>query len=333
MGFYEFDETIETDAMEGFDIRRRHFNSEINFYAPGIKSYETEYFENKNADLFPPFSITGNQCSLNCDHCNAEILKSMAPALTPDDLFNKALFISGKGGKGFLLSGGSNSKGIVDILPFIPTLKKIKSDLGLKVIVHCGLITPRIADGLMEADVDSAMLDIIGDEETIRKVYHLNASVEDYNLSLRYLSERGIPCSPHVVIGLKNGVISGEYNALDIISGYNISSLVLVGLMPMENTRMEKVSTPSPQDIGKIFLYARKKFFNKPVLLGCERPYGLDKYKIEELAVKTGLNGIAYPSEGVIPFSIKLGLKPKFSNLCCSLIFSEETLFKIELES
>jgi hypothetical protein len=326
MSFYEYDENINGEYLKGFNVRKKNFGSEIHFYAPSIKSYETEDFKNSKSDSFPPFSITGSSCSLKCEHCNAEILKSMAPALTPDELFERAKSIHASGGLGFLLSGGSNSKGIVDILPYINIVKKIKSDFNLKVIVHCGLITEEIADGLSDAGVDSAMLDIIGEEDTIRKIYHLNATVEDYENSLKYLSERKIPCSPHVVIGLKNGKIAGEFNAIDIISNYDISSLVLVGFMPMHNTKMENIVPPEAEEIGEVFLYARKKFAAVPVLLGCERPYGPSKLKIEELAVKSGLNGIAYPSEGIIPFSIKLGLKPKFSEVCCSLIFSEESL-------
>ncbi len=326
MSFYEFNEEINEEYSKGFNILKTHFDSEMHFYAPGIKSYETEDFKNNKSSSFLPFSITGNSCSLKCEHCNAEILKSMAPALTPDDLYEKARAICESGGEGFLLSGGSDSKGIVDILPYVDIIKRIKFDFGIKVIVHCGLITEEIADGLSDAGVDSAMLDIIGDEDTIRKIYHLNATVEDYDNSLKRLSERGIPCSPHVVIGLKRGLIAGEYNAIDIISKYNISSLVLVGFMPMHNTKMQNAVPPEPEEIGGVFLYARKKFTDIPVLLGCERPYGLNKFKIEELAVKSGLNGIAYPSEGIIPFSVRLGLKPKFSEACCSLIFSETIL-------
>ncbi|MDA8401420.1 MAG: radical SAM protein, partial [Deltaproteobacteria bacterium] len=174
MSFYEYNDDINDEYLKGFNIRKEYFNSEINFYAPSIKSYETEDFKNSRSDSFPPFSITGGSCSLKCEHCNAEILKSMAPALTPEELFGRAKAIYESGGLGFLLSGGSNSKGIVDILPYIKTIKKIKSDLNLKVIVHCGLITEEIADGLSDAGVDSAMLDIIGEEDTIRKIYHLN---------------------------------------------------------------------------------------------------------------------------------------------------------------
>ncbi len=331
MSFYEFDHNLNAEYLEGFKIRGTNFDSEIHFYAPSIKSYETEDFKNNKSNSFLPFSITGESCSLKCEHCNAEILKSMAPVVTPESLYEKARSIHKSKGSGFLLSGGSNSKGIVDILPYIGIIKKIKLDFNLKIIVHCGLLTEDIADGLYNAGVDSAMLDIIGDEDTIHKVYHLNATVGDYESSLRFLSERGIPCSPHVVIGLKHGKIVGEYNAIDIISRYNISSLVLVGFMPMQNTKMENTIPPQPEEIGDIFLYARKKFLDTPILLGCERPYGLSKFKIEELAVKAGLNGIAYPSEGVIPFSVSLGLKPKLSAVCCSLIFSEMALATVRL--
>ena len=331
MSYYEFNKDISSKYINGFNIRKNNFDNAIHFYAPSIKAYETEDFKNEKTDSFPPLSITGNSCSLKCDHCNAEILKSMDSVIIPDDLYRRANQIFKSKGKGFLLSGGSNAKGIVEILPYIDTIKKIKADFKLKVIVHCGIITEEIADGLLDAGVDSAMLDIIGDEDTIRTVYHLKASVDDYDNSLKYLSERNIPCSPHVVIGLKHGKISGEFNAVDIISKHNISSLVLVGFMPMGNTKMENITPPEPEEIGDVFIYAREKFTRTPVLLGCERPYGMNKFKIEELAVKAGLNGIAYPSEGIIPFSKELKLKPLYSDVCCSLIFAEEALSAIHI--
>ena len=331
MSYYEFDKQISSKYINSFNIRKNNFDNVIHFYAPSIKAYETEDFKNEKSDSFPPLSITGSSCSLKCDHCNAEILKSMDSVITTDDLYHRAAQISKSKGKGFLLSGGSNSKGIVEILPYINTIKKIKTDFKLKVIVHCGIITEEIADGLLDAGVDSAMLDIIGDEDTIRTVYHLKAAVEDYDNSLKYLSERNIPCSPHVVIGLKHGKIAGEFNAIDIISKHSISSLVLVGFMPMGNTKMENTVPPEPEEIGDVFIYAREKFAHTPVLLGCERPYGMNKFKIEELAVKAGLNGIAYPSEGVIPFSKELELKPLYSDICCSLIFAEEALSTINI--
>ena len=54
MSFYEYNEDIDEDYAKGFDIRKNYFNSEINFYAPSIKSYETEDFKNGKSDSFPP---------------------------------------------------------------------------------------------------------------------------------------------------------------------------------------------------------------------------------------------------------------------------------------
>ncbi len=42
-----------------------------------------------------------------------------------------------------------------------------------KVIVHTGLIRREIAEELKEAGVDQILIDVIGDEDTIHEVYHL----------------------------------------------------------------------------------------------------------------------------------------------------------------
>ena len=120
-------------------------------------------------------------------------------------------------------------------------------------LVHTGLVSPQIADALAEAGVDLAMLDIIGDSRTIREVYHLGASVEDYEQSLKLLVDRSIPTAPHVVMGLHFGQILGEPRALEMIAGYPIKTLVLVGFRPIPKTDMAKTAPPSPEAMGDLF--------------------------------------------------------------------------------
>jgi uncharacterized radical SAM superfamily protein len=41
--------------------------------------------------------------------------------------------------------------------------------------------------------------------------------------------------------------------------------------------------------------------------------------KIDRAAVDAGLNGIAYPAEGVVDYARKKGLTPEFVNACCGV--------------
>jgi len=51
-------------------------------------------------------------------------------------------------------------------------IRRIREDLGMKVIVHCGLVSPELAAGLAACGADGVMLDVVGADETLRDVYH-----------------------------------------------------------------------------------------------------------------------------------------------------------------
>jgi hypothetical protein len=309
---------------KGWEIRRANFSDDIYFYAPSLKRYETDEFSNLGSEPhFVPISITGGSCSLQCDHCQAKILKAMYEAKEPDRLFDLAWELKAKGTKGLLISGGSDRKGVVPLGKFIEVIRKIKEELGLKILVHTGLVDRDLAKGLAKAKIEAAMIDIIGSDQTIHDVYHLQAKVSDFEDSLKYLCEYGVKVAPHIVIGLHYGRINGEYKALETISKYPVACLVLVGLMPQIGTPMAEVTPPTSDEMGEIFCCARIIFSQIPVLLGCERAATKDKVRIEELAIKAGLNGIAYPTDGIVGLARGLGLKPHFSQICCALLFEE----------
>jgi uncharacterized radical SAM superfamily protein len=130
-----------------------------------------------------------------------------------------------------------------------------------------------------------------------------------------------------VVVGLHYGRILGEYNALEIISGYDIASLVLVVLTPLCNTPMAEVTPPGIEEMKSIFAAARRMFPTTPILLGCARPGGKYRLQLDKLALDMGINGIAYPAEGVVQYASERGLNPVFSEYCCSFVFEEELQF------
>jgi uncharacterized radical SAM superfamily protein len=299
----------------------------VYFYAPTIKRYETDEYVNKRYPFFVPVSVTGAKCRLNCDHCRGIILESMYDARDPESLYDLALRLKGRGCRGLLVSGGAEINGSVPLTGFAPVMARLKRELGFKIAVHTGLVDEEMADALSEACVDSAMVDIIGSDETIRKVYHLKASVVDYENSLKNLVDRSVKVSPHVVVGLHYGRILGEYNALEIISGYDIASLVLVVLTPLCNTPMVEVIPPSIEDMKSIFAAARDMFPSTPIVLGCARPGGIYRLQLDKLALDMGINGIAYPAEGVVEYASGKGLNPVFSEYCCSFVFEERLDF------
>ena len=92
---------------------------------------------------------------------------------------------------------------------FLPTIGRVKRDLGLDVVVHTGIVYPQLAEALAEAEIDAAMMDVVGSDETMRSVYHLNLTVDAFDRSLSLLEHNKIPIVPHVVAGIHYGELRG----------------------------------------------------------------------------------------------------------------------------
>ncbi len=308
---------------QAWNTGRARFGNRVHFYAPSIKRYETEGFRNSDEPRFIPVSITGSACKLKCEHCRSRILETMHAARSPEELLKLGSRLKQGGGEGLLISGGSREDGSVPLLEYAGALAALKQ-IGLTIAVHTGLVDGELAAALAAAGVDIAMLDMLGADETIHEVYHLDAVVDNFEQSLALLCQSGIRTAPHVVIGLHFGRIAGELRALEMIARHDVAALVLVVLTPQPGTPMQDVTPPPPEAVGDIMVAARELFPRAPVMLGCARPYGEHKRRTDELALRAGLNGIAYPAEGIIQSARRMGLEPVFSEQCCSLIYQDE---------
>jgi uncharacterized radical SAM superfamily protein len=294
----------------------------IRFYAPSFVHYKNKYFRSSH-DAFPSISITGSSCALKCEHCNGKVLDTMVPAMTPDDLFELCAQLEKNGAVGCLISGGCLPDGSVPLGKFIDAIAKIKKELNLTVIVHTGVIDFSTAKRLKAAGVDAALIDVIGSDETIRQVYHLNISVADYERSLSAFCDSGIPFVPHVLVGLHYGELKGELEALKMVSKYSPSAVITIAFMPIRGTPMQNVSPPESEDIAKILVSARLLMPETPLVLGCMRPKGEHRKRTDMLAVRAGVDAIAFPVEEAIRLAESLKLETSFSSLCCSQIFED----------
>jgi uncharacterized radical SAM superfamily protein len=206
---------------EAFALRKSNFKNILMNFAPNIVHYEIESYRQESPNAFVPISITGTACALQCDHCQSKILESMKPARSPDELIQLCEKLSKQGSKGVLISGGANKHGFVPLLKYANALKVIKERFELRVVVHTGLIDKETAKILADAHIDAAMLDVIASQDTIETVYHIDATPEKYEESIRLLNEFNIPIVPHVVVGLNYGTLDGEIEALQMLSKYD----------------------------------------------------------------------------------------------------------------
>lgn len=292
----------------------------IRFSTPTFKEYASSELNGCSKNSFPAFSVTGGACALDCDHCQAKILEPMIPATTPEMLDRKVRdLILLQDLQGFLLSGGSNRRNEIKYERYYPVIEGLKRDFPfLKIAIHSALLDDRRARLMASAGVDTAMMDVIGSEETIRQVYHLDRRVEDFEATLAALCATRMEVVPHIVIGLHYGRILGEAHALDICARHSIHSLVLVVVMPFY-ARPGTFATPVTGDVGRIFLEARRLLAGTPINLGCARPPGMHKRVTDAYAVMAGLDGIAFPADGTVAVADAIGRPYEQAYACCSI--------------
>ena len=292
----------------------------IRFSTPTFKAYSSCELEGCSKNSFPAFSVTAGGCALMCDHCQAKILEPMIPATSPEMLERKVRgLIGAQDLQGFLLSGGSTRMNEIRYERYYPVVERLKREFPhLRIAVHSALLDERRARLMEAAGVDTVMMDVIGSNETIREVYHLDRPVEDFEATLAALCATRMEVVPHVVIGLHYGRILGEPNALDIVSRHPVHSLVLVVIMPFY-AKPGTFATPATSDVGRIFFESRKRIADRPVLLGCARPPGMHRRVTDAYAVMAGLDGIAFPADGTVAVARAIGRPAEQAHACCSI--------------
>jgi uncharacterized radical SAM superfamily protein len=295
------------------------------FYVPSFTYYKTSRYQSSPTN-FPTISVTGSACALNCKHCGGKVLETMHPVTTPAKLFAHAKKLKQNGASGCLISGGCLPDGSVPLKQFIPTIKKIRRELGLTVFVHTGVIDLATAKALKNAGVDAALIDIVGSDETIKKIGNPNVMVKDYAASLNAIKKAGLNFVPHVIVGLDDGKLKGELAALKMIALAKPSAVVVIAFMPIRGTAMAKVKPPTPADIAKVTATARLMFPRTPLVLGCMRPKGKHRAETDILALKAGADAIAFPSEEAIKYAEQNGYTQSFSSYCCAQIYLDAAL-------
>lgn len=302
----------------------------IRFSTPTFREYETAELTGCSKNAFPAFSVTAGACALDCDHCRAKILEPMIPATSPEMLNQKVRdLVLLQDLQGFLLSGGSNRRNEIKYERYYPVIERLKRDFPqLKIAIHSALIDEARARSMASAGVDTAMIDIIGAEETIRDVYHLERPVEDFETALAALTATRMEVVPHIVIGLHYGRLLGEARALDICARHPIHSLVLVVIMPFYASP-GTFATPSPEVAGRIFIEARRRLPAKAVNLGCARPAGMHKRVTDAYAVMAGLDGIAFPADGAVAVAQAIGRPFEQAHACCAIKAGESASGRI----
>ena len=137
---------------KAWQVRLAHFPMEIRFDNPVDTAV---------------ISLTGAQCALDCAHCGGHYLRGMQP------IWQAKV----DGATSCLISGGYDASGRVPVTAHLDRIKAIRQ--GRVMNWHVGLIGEDEIRTIAPY-VDVISFDFVGDDETIREVYGLDLTVEDY---------------------------------------------------------------------------------------------------------------------------------------------------------
>lgn len=250
-------------------------------------------------------SVTGSSCGLKCSHCGGHYLKGMMPL---DEAVSYPLEADS-----LLISGGCDLSGKVPISQHLEKLAQLKS--GKKFNVHVGLVGLEEINAIAQL-ADKVSFDFIGDDETIREVLGLNRTVEDYVECYRKLRQA---CSvvPHICIGLRGGVISGEYKAMELLKSLGVEALTFIVFTPTPGTRFADRKPPDIKAVLEVLIKARQDFPKVPIGLGCMRPGARYRAQLDPLAVQAGINSIVNPVPEAVRMAQSLELTVVKREECC----------------
>ena len=321
---------LEDLLAKAWEARGRNFPSVIRFDYP-----------NRTLSV----TTTGRECGLNCAHCGGHYLEAMTPiegALRAaqrgegarvsdggdaDEVGAATTAITGvanaSGVKGpsleptsYLISGGCTRVGTVPFKKWLPAIEALKTTGRLN--FHVGLVDEEDAQ-IVGRLADSVSFDMVGDDETIHEVFGLpDRAVQDYVNSYRAL-RRYTKVLPHVCLGLRGGAWSGEERALQLLEQEGLDGLVFIVLIPTPGTRYADRRPLPVEEVAEFLAQTRIHFPDKPIFLGCMRPGGSYRQKVDQLAVRAGLNALVQPARPAVNLAAELGLKIERGEECCVL--------------
>jgi len=218
-----------------------------------------------------------------------------------------------KGMSSCLISGGCDAYGRVPVTSHMSNVAALRP--GRILNWHVGMISETDMRTIAPF-VDIVSFDFVGDSETIREVYGLRCGVEDYASTYAMLRWH---CAvvPHLTLGLRAGLFSGEYAALRTLQKMGLDALVLLIFRPTPGTRYAGCQPPALEEVVAFLLRARCELPDTPMYLGCIRPGGRYRRELDSLAVRAGINTIVNPAPSAVRKARELGLSVQWRDECC----------------
>jgi len=250
-------------------------------------------------------SLTGTACALDCAHCGGHYLGGMRPIWEAEPDRSTSC----------LISGGCDPTGRVPVLSHLEQVRAWRT--GRTMNWHVGFVSEAEMQAIAPL-VDVVSFDMVGDDETVRDVYGIDRTVSEYAATYTLL-RRYARTLPHVTIGLRGGKLGHEVPAFELLEPLGVDGLVLLVFIPTPGTRFAGSEPPQPEAVADLLVEARRRFPAVPLYLGCMRPKGLYRDRLDPLAVRAGVNVVVSPSRRAKEAARSLGLAERTQRECCVL--------------
>jgi len=244
-------------------------------------------------------SVTGRECALRCAHCNGMFLRDIERAEP----------------KSYLVTGGCNGEGEVPLAEHLDVIRELAKSYRL--IAHTGLIGEEDVEAVAPF-VEAVSFNFLCDDDTIREVYGLRKTAEDFIESYNAL-RRHTKVYPHITIGLNGGRVVGERGAIEILSSLGARAVVFNVLIPKLGTRYANLRPPGVEEVTGIMREAKERLRHTPIYLGCMRPGGGYREAVDREAVMLGVDRIVMPSRSAVQLAEAIGLSVGSRDECCIL--------------
>ncbi|MBF0543463.1 MAG: hypothetical protein HQM08_03465 [Candidatus Riflebacteria bacterium] len=256
-----------------------------------------------------PVSLTGSRCELNCSHCEGHYLQSMKPfsSLMKSDFDNYS---------SFLISGGSDRKGIVPVAEFVEEILKIPRENGLN--LHIGFQGAEKLKKLFPREKLVVSYDLIGNQTVLNDVFGLSIFPSD--LEKKFLEiKQSVRVVPHLIIGLSSNDFSGEKRVMQFIRENGDGRLTILVFRPTPRTKLADLPLPSLFEIAELFERAICDF-GLEITLGCMRPIGIYRKKLDLFCWLAGVRKIVNPDRSLVKALEEQGIPIRSHLECCAFI-------------
>jgi lipoyl synthase len=290
------------------------------FAVPGGKVYIGNGWTNTRSS-FLNISITGNSCALQCRHCRGQLLKGMIAVPDSRTLISiTEKYMKKKNLKGMLISGGFDREGKLGFSPLAEGMGEIKKRYPqLTVYIHAGFLDGHEASMLKHTGVDAVLVNLINSQKAIEDVYNLRGrTYRDYLDTIKVLKDHGLKVSPHIIAGLENGRLSGEFEAVEDAVRLGADSIVFAVLKKASRSIDFPASSIPHGEMIRLAGHARRLSADIGLSFGCARPPAKDSHLLEIGLIKAGIDSIAFPSEKTVRYAVENKIAHAFIEKCCA---------------